>query len=56
MCTIERNETNDSNACGKSKKTRIFYGIPQQRRKQARSKNENTSKKKQCHMRKKLRN
>merc|ERR1711895_410561 len=45
MCTIERNGTNESNACGTSKKTRILYGTPQQRRKQARGKNENTSRK-----------
>ena len=45
MCTIERNGTNESNACGKPKKTRILYGTPQQRRKQARNKNENTSRK-----------
>ena len=45
MCTIERNETNYSNACGKSKKTRILYGTPQQRRKQALSENENTPRK-----------
>ena len=35
MCTIERNGTDESNACGKPKKTRILYGTPQQRRKQA---------------------
>ena len=45
MCTIERNGTNESNTCGKPKKIRILYGTPQQRRKQARSKNENTSRK-----------